>query len=168
MSHYSGFDKQIVQFSSPANGKFNFLCSPTAVLSLHTIDPAALAMFTPRITTVYCTAIQRRDTYCVDGGQGEGEVEVVAVVDVSVPHELQVLVSHHLQETQTERSDDSSLCCAALRRPPCPCYLATPYLIDAGRHLLHKQALLLSLAHQAGEEGEAVVVGPGGSGRGLW
>lgn len=44
-----------------------------------------------------------RSTYCIDGGQGEGEVEVVAVVDVSVPHELEILVSHHLHETQTER-----------------------------------------------------------------
>lgn len=42
------------------------------------------------------------------------------------------------------------------------------YLIDAGRHLLYEQALLLSLTHQAGEEGEAVVVGPGGARRGLW
>lgn len=42
------------------------------------------------------------------------------------------------------------------------------YLIDAGRHLLYKQALLLSLADQAGEEGEAVIVGPGGARRGLW
>lgn len=41
------------------------------------------------------------------------------------------------------------------------------HLVDAGRHLLHKQALLLPLAHQAGEEGEAVVVGPGGAGRRL-
>lgn len=42
------------------------------------------------------------------------------------------------------------------------------YLIDAGRHLLYKQALLLSLADQAGEEGESVVVGPGRARRGLW
>lgn len=41
------------------------------------------------------------------------------------------------------------------------------HLVDAGRHFLHKQALLLPLAHQAGEEGEAVVVGPGGPGRRL-
>lgn len=41
------------------------------------------------------------------------------------------------------------------------------YLIDAGRHLLYKQALLLSFADQAGEEGEAVVVGPGWARRGL-
>lgn len=41
------------------------------------------------------------------------------------------------------------------------------HLVDAGRHLLHKQAFLLSLAHQAGEEGETVVVGPGGAGRRL-
>lgn len=37
------------------------------------------------------------------------------------------------------------------------------YLIDAGRHLLYKQALFLSFADKAGEEGEAVVVGPGGA-----
>lgn len=42
------------------------------------------------------------------------------------------------------------------------------YLIDAGGHLLYKQALLLSLADQAGEEGEAVVVGSRGARRGLW
>lgn len=42
------------------------------------------------------------------------------------------------------------------------------YLIDAGRHLLHKQALLLSLADQAGEEGEAIVVCPRGARGGLW
>lgn len=42
-----------------------------------------------------------------------------------------------------------------------------PHLIDAGGHLLHKQTLLLPLADQAGEEGEAVVVGPGGPGGGL-
>ena len=41
------------------------------------------------------------------------------------------------------------------------------YLIDASRHLLHKQALLFSFADQAGEEGEAVVVGSGGARRGL-
>lgn len=41
------------------------------------------------------------------------------------------------------------------------------YLIDAGGHLLHKQALLLSLPNQAGEEGEAIVVGPRGARRGL-
>lgn len=41
------------------------------------------------------------------------------------------------------------------------------YLIYAGRHLLYKKALLLSLADQAGEEGEAIVVGPGGARRGL-
>lgn len=47
-----------------------------------------------------------RSAYCVDGGQGEGEVEVVAVVDVSVPHELEILISHHLHKTQMERSDE--------------------------------------------------------------
>lgn len=40
-------------------------------------------------------------TYCVDGGQGEREVEVVAVVDVSVLHEFKILISHHLHK-QTE------------------------------------------------------------------
>ena len=36
------------------------------------------------------------------------------------------------------------------------------YLVDAGGHLLYKQAFLLPLAHQAGEQSEPVVVGPGG------
>ncbi len=34
------------------------------------------------------TKTNSKSTYCIDGGQGEGEVEVVAVVDVSVLHEL--------------------------------------------------------------------------------
>lgn len=41
-------------------------------------------------------------TYGVDGGQGQGEVEVVAVVDVSVPHEPQVFIPHHLDGAETE------------------------------------------------------------------
>lgn len=45
----------------------------------------------------------RSASHRVDGGQREREVEVVAVVDVSVLHELQVLVSHHLVETQSEK-----------------------------------------------------------------
>lgn len=44
----------------------------------------------------------------------------------------------------------------------------TLYLIDADRHLLHKEALLLSLTDQAGEEAKTVIIGPGGAGRGLW
>lgn len=38
-------------------------------------------------------------TYCVDRSQREGEVEVVAVVDVSVLHEPQIFISHHLRGT---------------------------------------------------------------------
>lgn len=38
-------------------------------------------------------------TYRVDGGQGQREVEIVAVVDVPVPHEPQVFVSHHLKRS---------------------------------------------------------------------
>lgn len=47
-----------------------------------------------------------RSTYCIDGGKREGEVEVVAVVDVSVPHELEILISHHLHKHKTERPDE--------------------------------------------------------------
>lgn len=46
--------------------------------------------------------------------------------------------------------------------------LISRYLIDTGRHLLYKQAFLLSFADKAGEEGEAVIVGPWGARRGLW
>lgn len=47
-------------------------------------------------------------------------------------------------------------------------HLMLLYLVDAGRHLLYKQPFLLSLADKAGEEGETVVVGTWGAGRGLW
>ena len=43
------------------------------------------------------------DTYCIDGGERESEVEVVAVVDVSVPHELEIFISYHLYNRQTVR-----------------------------------------------------------------
>lgn len=39
-----------------------------------------------------------RETYCIDWSQGKGEVEVVAVVDISVSHELQILISHNLHK----------------------------------------------------------------------
>lgn len=42
------------------------------------------------------------------------------------------------------------------------------YLIDADGHFLYKQALLLSLADQTGEESETVIVGSWGAWRGLW
>lgn len=47
-------------------------------------------------------------TYCIDRSQGEGEVEVVAVVDISVLHEPQIFISHHLSRTQTDISVDVS------------------------------------------------------------
>lgn len=43
-------------------------------------------------------------TYCIDRSQGEGEVEVVAVVDISVLHKPQILISHHLRRVQTDIS----------------------------------------------------------------
>lgn len=45
-------------------------------------------------------------TYCVDRSQREGEVEVVAVVDVSVLHEPQIFISHHLRGTGQDISED--------------------------------------------------------------
>lgn len=39
-------------------------------------------------------------TYCIDRSQGEGEVEVVAVVDISVLHKPQIFISHHLRRAQ--------------------------------------------------------------------
>lgn len=104
-------------------------------------------------------------TYCVDRSQREGEVEVVAVVDVSVLHEPQIFISHHLRGTGQDISEDffPPFC----HKEHCCCESAL-YLIDACGHLLDEKALLLSLTHQAGEEGETVVVGPGGTGRGLW
>lgn len=44
-------------------------------------------------------------TYCVDRSQREGEVEVVAVVDVSVLHEPQIFISHHLHATGKDISE---------------------------------------------------------------
>lgn len=52
------------------------------------------------VYTIRNSKTNSRGTYCIDGGQREGEVEVVAVVDVSVPHELEILVSHHLYKTK--------------------------------------------------------------------
>lgn len=48
---------------------------------------------------------KERKTYCIDRGQREREVEVVAVVDVPVPHELEILVPHHLLEETKPRGD---------------------------------------------------------------
>ena len=47
---------------------------------------------------------RRAASYGVDGGQGQGEVEVVGVVDVSVLHEPQVLIPHHLLAAHTGQS----------------------------------------------------------------
>lgn len=45
-------------------------------------------------------------TYGVDGGQRQREVEVVAVVDVPVPHEPQVFISHDLKGAQIRGGGD--------------------------------------------------------------
>lgn len=105
-------------------------------------------------------------TYCIDRSQGEGEVEVVAVVDISVLHKPQIFISHHLRRAQDGHLSRRFL--TATVKKNAMRVLSSLYLIDACRHLLYKKPLLLSLTDQAGEQGETVVVGPGGTGRGLW